>query len=480
MVAASCLTQAGELHLTAVGATPFVSRSTIDSFADAIIRTLTIATEMRLPKRGLSVPRVDYPVNIRGSMPSFYPLETPKGALQCPAYEDVKSSRMPSFDADKYVGIWYELAFHDITQFNGCGCTQFNMTRRDLVIEDMFTVNCPWPWRSGVEGPWLPGFSKISGQRKLNLYTCNMTMYINPQRPGVMMETGFGQEFDNMVLEIWQDPEIQAETGYEFTRAIQFQCLGSPVDGQITFTGINFLSRVPIISPGMLQEMFVRARALGLEPFGANDMHKVEHEGCYYPKSTDRSWMGERPEWPSPVLDQELGAERDGWERCSETEGVAEVGKPTEEEPMCRICLCLDGSRADGDNFLTPCRCSGTQRLVHEKCLREWQWTVIGGPNESRALRCSVCDSSFKCGFLGLPEKTPVSEGLWVRSAACFVLVVLAALVLLRICDDSDSGHLQAKELREGMLLVATDRIGTGFFFQSVVLLVEHSTLGAK
>ncbi|CAE8583715.1 unnamed protein product, partial [Polarella glacialis] len=117
---------------------------------------------------------------------------------------------------------------------------------------------------------------------------------------------------------------------------------------------------------------------------------------------------------------------------------------------------------------------------VHEKCLREWQWAVIGGPNESRALRCSVCDSSFKCGFLGLPEKTPVSEGLWVRSAALFVLVLFAALVLLRICDDSDSGHLQAKELREGMLLVATDRIGTGFFFQSVVLLVEHSTLGAK
>ena len=32
--------------------------------------------------------------------------------------------------------------------------------------------------------------------------------------------------FDNMVLEIWSDPEITAETGYEYTRAIQFQCLG--------------------------------------------------------------------------------------------------------------------------------------------------------------------------------------------------------------------------------------------------------------
>ena len=98
-------------------------------------------------------------------------------------------------------------------------------------------------------------------------WTCNMTMYYKPQKPGVMLETGFGQEFDNMVLEIWSDPEIAAQTGYEYTRSIQFQCLGwvmlgamvenwcwwlgltmagSEKDG-ITFTGINFLSRVPIV-----------------------------------------------------------------------------------------------------------------------------------------------------------------------------------------------------------------------------------------
>jgi len=29
-----------------------------------------------------------------------------------------------------------------------------------------------------------------------------------------------------MVLEIWSDPDITAKTGYEYTRAIQFQCLG--------------------------------------------------------------------------------------------------------------------------------------------------------------------------------------------------------------------------------------------------------------
>ena len=134
-----------------------------------------------------------------------------------------------------------------------------------------------------------------------------MTMYYKASTPGVMLETGFGQEqlgvtflleadhsalaghsraeihgmfglgarfgqasrpkevnfgiacmhdrgsilesrFDNMVLEIWSDPEITAKTGYEYTRSIQFQCIGSERDG-ITFTGINFLSRVPIVEP---------------------------------------------------------------------------------------------------------------------------------------------------------------------------------------------------------------------------------------
>lgn len=307
MVAASCLTVNGELLITAHGSTPIVNRTDLDAFSDSMLRSLTIAAVSPVPFRGSSgKPLVDNPMDPRNGKPWYYPVETPKGQLRCPTYEDVRSPTLRPFDVDKYVGIWYELAFHDITQFNGCGCTRFNMTRKDLVIEDMFTVACPWPWKEGVDGPWLPGFA-ANGNRRLNQYTCNMTMYYEPARPGVMLETGFGQEFDNMVLEIWSDPDLVAQTGYEYTRAIQFQCLGDAKEG-ITFVGINFLSRVPIVSPAMVQEMFVRARALGLEPYGSNDMHVIDHQGCRYPESTHVSWMGERPEWPSVILDKELGA----------------------------------------------------------------------------------------------------------------------------------------------------------------------------
>lgn len=303
----SCLTVAGALQLTAIASTPILTRAALDVFADMLVKTLTMAAQAPAKPKSSGGPRVDYPVEVRGGMPAVYPLETPKGSLRCPQYEDIRSSYMPVFEVDKYVGVWYELAFHDITQFNGCGCTQFNMTRNDLIIEDMFTVTCPWPWRNEVEGPWLPGYNKVNGNRQGNQWTCNMTMYISPQQPGVMKETGFSQEFDNMVLEVWRDPEMQKETGYEYTRSLQFQCLADET-GDITFTGINFLSRKPIISEPMLQEMFVRARALGLEPYGSNDMHIVEHRGCRYPKSTDRTWMGDRPEWPFPIFDKEWGA----------------------------------------------------------------------------------------------------------------------------------------------------------------------------
>ena len=134
-----------------------------------------------------------------------------------------------------------------------------------------FSVTCPWPWKKGVDGPWLPGYNvnlghqlghsaeefwiryaakrllpsplaeewkpkneyvRTLGQQQIrtsvflcaslcqlhvtfkelfgslmlflwtcktlaasNLrWTCNMTMYYKPQNPGVMLETGFGQE----------------------------------------------------------------------------------------------------------------------------------------------------------------------------------------------------------------------------------------------------------------------------------------------
>merc|ERR1719367_237037 len=68
-----------------------------------------------------------------------------------------------------------------------------------------------------------------------------------------------------------------------------------------------------------------------------------------------------------------------------------------QEEQLCRICL--QGAR-QRDAFLVPCNCTGSQRLVHTSCLRQWQWTVIGEPNNKRAYKCGICGARFTCGLL--------------------------------------------------------------------------------
>jgi len=305
---ASWQTVNGELFLSAFSVEPIVERQQLEAFADSIVNSLELAAEKAAPEgRPGGSPRQNYMEDVRGGVPWYLPLETDKADMRCPEYEQIKSPTMPPFEVDKYTGIWYELAFHDITQPNMCGCTRFNMTRSGNVIEDMFTVNCPWPWRENLDGPWLPGYN-AAGMRQLNLYTCNMTMFYRAASPGVMDEQGFGAVFPNMVLEVWRDPDMAAETGYEYTRALQFQCYDKKKSGQIIFTGINFLSRKPIVSPDMLQEMFNRARALGLEPYGSNDMHVVAHEGCRYPSSTHKSVIGEAYEYPFPVFGNGLGS----------------------------------------------------------------------------------------------------------------------------------------------------------------------------
>ena len=46
-----------------------------------------------------------------------YDLALNDGVLGCPTYEQVRQPSMDAFDLKKYGGLWYEVAFHDYTQF---------------------------------------------------------------------------------------------------------------------------------------------------------------------------------------------------------------------------------------------------------------------------------------------------------------------------------------------------------------------------
>ena len=58
---------------------------------------------------------------------------------------------------------------------------------------------------------------------------------------------------------------------------------------------------------------------------------------------------------------------------ATRSQTAATAAQP-EEGDQCRICF----SGAEDGKLIAPCKCSGTQRYVHEECLRKWQRTCAG------------------------------------------------------------------------------------------------------
>ena len=43
-----------------------------------------------------------------------------------------------------------------------------------------------------------------------------------------------------------------------------------------------------------------------------------------------------------------------------------------ESGKCCRICLEDEEDLSSGNPFITPCKCTGSMKYIHLKCLREW------------------------------------------------------------------------------------------------------------
>ena len=65
---------------------------------------------------------------------------------------------------------------------------------------------------------------------------------------------------------------------------------------------------------------------------------------------------------------------------------------------QCRICL---EENEDLDNLFSPCKCSGTQKYVHRKCLERWRQENLENDNYDRCQECrteyQTIDVGKKC-----------------------------------------------------------------------------------
>ena len=71
------------------------------------------------------------------------------------------------------------------------------------------------------------------------------------------------------------------------------------------------------------------------------------------------------------------------------------LSKEEEEEEDLNICrICYDNQETDDNKLIRPCKCKGTQRWIHEKCLLRWLNVNINNP-EKRDY-CDLCKYKFK------------------------------------------------------------------------------------
>eukprot|EP00639_Heterosigma_akashiwo_P001598 CAMPEP_0194566396 /NCGR_PEP_ID=MMETSP0292-20121207/5299_1 /TAXON_ID=39354 /ORGANISM="Heterosigma akashiwo, Strain CCMP2393" /LENGTH=181 /DNA_ID=CAMNT_0039415979 /DNA_START=74 /DNA_END=616 /DNA_ORIENTATION=+ len=126
-------------------------------------------------------------------------------------------------------------------------------------------------------------------------------------------------------------------------------------------------------------------------------------------------------------LETTAGADQSGAEPKNVTE-------PTKETLQCRICFEEQSGPKAEKAFISPCRCSGSQKYIHRACLRKWQETIIQNKDDhTKAYECGVCNALFtsRPPRICSVRKALCSRGSLPRAltAAAAAAAVLAALL---------------------------------------------------
>ena len=97
------------------------------------------------------------------------------------------------------------------------------------------------------------------------------------------------------------------------------------------------------------------------------------------------------------------------------------VSKPaTPSERSCRICFDTESS---SHHLISPCRCSGSMKFVHEDCLKIW---LLSQEKDLSDSICDICKSGFKMTII-LETKCTCNT----NSVYCCPITIFPILILL-------------------------------------------------
>ncbi|OMJ87938.1 hypothetical protein SteCoe_10268 [Stentor coeruleus] len=90
-------------------------------------------------------------------------------------------------------------------------------------------------------------------------------------------------------------------------------------------------------------------------------------------------------------------------------------------ENICRICFDVE---SDNQHLITPCKCSGSMKYVHEECLKIW---LLSRDKDLSDSECDVCKAKFEMKITLATKCT--CKNYWNECLGMFIFPILIVLI---------------------------------------------------
>lgn len=97
-----------------------------------------------------------------------------------------------------------------------------------------------------------------------------------------------------------------------------------------------------------------------------------------------------------------------------------------EEIRICRICFDQETSEKQ---LITPCKCKGSSKYIHEECLSTW----ILSQTVSETKKCEVCKYTYNIKITTIQKCDPRESFSQNPHFACYLLIIILITILLMI-----------------------------------------------
>lgn len=123
-------------------------------------------------------------------------------------------------------------------------------------------------------------------------------------------------------------------------------------------------------------------------------------------------------------------------------------------ENICRICFDIE---SDSHHLITPCKCSGSMKYVHEECLKIW---LLSRDKDLKDSECDICKTKFEMKITLATKctcKNYLNEclGMFIFPILIILMSSILVVVLLFLIQGIQSENSSAGEQAYLILLAA-------------------------